>query len=57
MINILERMALVNPDLVKPAKPAEETKANLSLVLTPVIESPEMAVKMVSNQQATNPGG
>ena len=43
MINILERMALVNPDLVKTAKPAEETKTNLSLVSTPVVESPEMA--------------
>ena len=39
MINILQRMALVNPDLAKPAKPAkpaEETKAN-------VVETPEMA--------------
>ena len=43
MINILQRMALVNPDLAKPAKPAEETKANPSITSTPVVETPEMA--------------
>ena len=40
MINILQRMALVNPDLAKPAKPAkpaEETKANPSLASTSVV--------------------
>ena len=45
MINILQRMALVNPDLAKPAKPAkpaEETKANPSLASTSVVETPEM---------------
>ena len=42
MINILQRMALVNPDLAKTAKPAEETKANPSLASTPVVETPEM---------------
>ena len=46
MINILQRMALVNPDLAKPAKPAkpaEETKANPSITSTPVVATPEMA--------------
>ena len=43
MINILERMALVNPNLVQTIEPAEETKTDLSVVSTPVVESPEMA--------------
>ena len=43
MINILERMALVNPNLVRTIEPAEETKTDLSIAPTPVVESPEMA--------------
>lgn len=43
MINILQRMALVNPNLVQTIEPAEETKTDLSVVSSPVVESPEMA--------------
>jgi hypothetical protein len=43
MINILQRMALVNPNLVQAIEPAEETKTDLSVVSSPVVESPEMA--------------
>ena len=43
MINTLERMALVNPNLVQTIEPAEETKTDLSVVSPPVVESPEMA--------------
>jgi hypothetical protein len=42
MINILQRMALVNPNLAKTAKPAGETKTNLLHASTPVVESSEM---------------
>ena len=43
MINILQRMALVNPNLVQTIEPAEETKTDLWVVSSPVVESPEMA--------------
>jgi hypothetical protein len=43
MINILQRMALVNPNLVQTIEPAEETKTDLSVVSSLVVESPEMA--------------